>query len=206
MRTTSYGIVPEAQHGTPTSSRCCAACRARACCCRIASNRSGTVAKRGFASDDRPRPSTVRRWCLGITRILIHRYGIASVSEHGLSLEWARPITRKSTAYHFTHGRIILFESDRYVPFAAPYLSTDSGTESYLVSAACFRPNNHSRRRLCARRQSTCLPPTDRRVGRQKEGALRVGWLHGSYVLPILGKGAERMSGGPHRYGLGGER
>ena len=128
------------------------------------------------------------------------------MSERSLSLERARSITRKSTAYHFTHGRIILFESDRYVPFAASYLSTDSGTESYLVFAACFRPNNHSRRRLCGRRQSTCLPPTDRRVGRQKEGALRVGWLHGSCVLPAVEKDAERVSEGPHRDGLGGER
>ena len=161
---------------------------------------------KGSASVDGPCPSTVPRWCLGISRVLIHSYGSAPVSERSLSLEWARPITRKSAAHHFTHVRIACFESDRYQPFAAPYLSTDSSTESSLVFAACSHPKNHARRRLRARRQSTCLPPTDRRVGRQKEGALRVGWLHGSYVLPILGKGAERMSGEPHRDGLGGER
>ena len=128
------------------------------------------------------------------------------MSERSLSLEPARPITRKSAAYHFTHVRITSFESERYEPFAAPYLSTDSSTESSLVFAACFRPNNHARRRLCARRQSTCLPPTDRRARRPKEGALREGRFHGSCVPPTLRKGAERMSGAPHLDGLGGER
>ena len=161
---------------------------------------------KGSASVDGPCPSTVPRWCLGIGRVLIHSYGVASVSERSLSFERARPITRKSTAYHFTHVRIIRFESGRYVPFAAPYLSTDFSTESYLVFAARFHPNNHSRRRLCAHRRSTCLPPTDRRVGRQKEGALRVGWPHGSCVLPAVEKDVERVSEGPHRDGPGGEQ
>ena len=161
---------------------------------------------KGLASVDGPCPSTVPRRCLGISRVLIHSYRIASVSERSLSLERARPITRKGAAYHFTHVRITSFESDRYEPFAAPYLSTDSSTESSLVFAACSHPKNHARQRLCARRRSTCLPPTDRRVGRQKEGALREGWLHGSCVLPAVEKGAERVSGGPHRDRLGGER
>ena len=161
---------------------------------------------KGSASVDRPCPSTVPPWCLGISGVLIHSYGRASVSEHGLSLERARPITRKSAAYHFTHGRFISFESDRYETFSAPYLSTDSSTESSLVFAAYSHPDNHSRRRLCARRRSMGLPPTDRRVGRQKEGALREGWLHGSCVLPAVGKDAERVSGGPQRNGSGGEQ
>ena len=128
------------------------------------------------------------------------------MSERSLSLERARPITRKSAAYHFTHVQITYFESDRYDPFAAPYLSTDSSTESSLVFAAYSHPDNHSRRRLCARRRSMGLPPTDLRAGRPKEGALRVGWLQGSCVLPAVGKDAERVSGEPHRDGLGGER
>ena len=128
------------------------------------------------------------------------------MSERSLSLEPARPITRKNTVYHFTHVRIISFESDRYEPFAAPYLSTDSGTESSLVFAACSHPKNHARRRLRARRRSTCLPPTDRRVGRQKEGALREGWPHGSCVPRAVGKDTKRVSEGPQRNGSGGER
>ena len=160
----------------------------------------------GSASVDRPCPSTVPPWCLGISAVLIHSYGSASVSERGLSLERARPITRKSTAYHFTQVRIACFKSDRYEPFAAPYLSTDSSTESSLVFAACSHPDNHSRRRLCARRRSTRLPPINRRARRPKEGALREGRLHGSCVLPDGGKDTKRVSGGPKRNGSGGER
>ena len=66
------------------------------------------------------------------------------MSERSLSLERARPITRKSTAYHLKDGRIIYFESNGYEPFSVPYFLTDSSTRSSLVLVVRLHPE-----RLC---------------------------------------------------------
>jgi len=123
FRSTSCGIVPEMQRGTPTSSRRCAACRARACCWDIASNRSGTGGRRRCGSADHRPSSTVPRWCLGISRGFIHSYGSASVTEHGPSPATPPPNGRKSTAFHKIVMLISFLESVSYSTLAAPYLS-----------------------------------------------------------------------------------
>ena len=161
---------------------------------------------KGSASVDGPCPSTVPRWCLGISRVLIHSYRIASVSERSLSHAPPRPNTRKTAALHTQRAIFSCFCSTRYHRFRAPYFSTDSSTGLFLVFVRPPHPQNPSVSRHSARRRARRLPPAVRCLGRQKEGALREGWLRGSCVLPVVGKDTKRVSGGPHRDGLGGEQ
>ncbi len=123
-RSTNCAIVPEAQHGTPTSSRRCAFCRARAGCWRIASNPPGTGGRSGCGSADHPPSSAVPRWCLGISWVFIHSCGSASVTEHGPSPALPPPNGRKSTAFHKIVMLISFVESMGYSTLAVPYLST----------------------------------------------------------------------------------
>ena len=97
-------------------------------------------------------------------------------------------------------------ESMAYSTPVAPYLSIWYRYWILLVPVVTARRRTYARTLRFGQREHRRLPSEYCCAGQSKKGALREGRLHGSSVIPTLGKGAERVSGGPHRDGLGGER
>ena len=97
-------------------------------------------------------------------------------------------------------------ESMAYSTLAVPYLSIWYRYWILLVPVVTALRRNYARTLRFGQREHRRLPSEHCCARQSKKGALREGRFHGSCVLPTLGKGTERVSGGPHRDGLGGER